>query len=110
MDYTQASKRFDLDKFIENIKDLDYLEILSSLNKEISLAESIRIPSNSLHKRDIEYIQVNYISNIKGLSFLIGQGIKPAGVSNEILTKFRPILISLVNKQQLKDGILKVIE
>jgi len=110
MDYTQASQRFNLDKFIDNIKDLDYLEILKSLGKEISLAESIRTPSKSHYKRDIEYIQVNYISNLKGLSFLIGQGIKPAGVDKETLSKFRPILLSLVNKQQLKDGILKVIE
>jgi len=110
MDYMQASQRFDLDKFIANVKELDYVEIIKSLNNEISLAESIRIPSKSEYKRDIEYIQVKYISNLKGLSFLIGQGMKPAGVDNETLNKFRPILLSLISKKQMKDGILKQIE
>ena len=110
MDYIKATRRFDLDKFLITIKDLDYLEIIESLNKEIGLAESIKTPSKSEYKRDIEYTQVKYISNLKGFAFLIGQGIKPAGVDNETLNKFRPILLSLIEKQQMKDGILKLIE
>jgi hypothetical protein len=110
MDYIQATQRFDLDKFINTVKDLDHLEIIKSLNKEIGLAENIKTPSKSEYKRDIEYTQIKYISNLKGLAFLIGQGKKPAGVDNETLNKFRPILLSLIEKNQMDDGILKHIE
>lgn len=109
-DYTQASQRFNLDKFLASLQKLDYIEIINSLNYEISLAERIRIPSKSEYKRDIEYIQIKYISNLKGLSFLLRQGMKPMGVDNETLNKFRPILLSLISKKQMKDGILKQIE
>lgn len=105
-----ASQIFDLDKFIENNKDLDYLDIHKSLNMEIRTAESVKIPYKSQHKRDIQYLQDNYISNLKGFSYLIGQGHKPAGLNKETLIKFHPILASLVNKKQLKETILKLIE
>jgi|GEM_PF-4097957 len=102
MDYNQAFERFDLDKFIVSLTDKNYLEMLNSLNKEIRNVETIKIPTKSQYKRDVDYLHVNYIFDLKGLSFLLGQGMKPSGVKIEILKKFKPILEELVKKRTTK--------
>ena len=110
MDYIQASKRYNLDKFLNQIKNLDYLDLLTSLNNEISNVESIKIPRKNQYKRNIEYLQIKYISDLKGLGFLLSQGIKPATIDNNTLLKFKPILKELIDKKQLKATILNLIE
>jgi len=110
MDYSQASERFNLEKTLNRLIDLDFIELINNLQKEILSSESIKIPSKAQYKRDIEYLQVKYISNLKGFAFILGQGMKPAGVDNDTIQKFRPIIEELIKKGQLKESILKVIE
>ena len=110
MDYSQAYERFNLDKFLARLADKDYLESLDALNNEVRNAENIRTPAKGPDKRDIEHLQTSYVSNLRGFAFLLGQGIKPGGVSTEILLKFKPILEGLVKKEQLKESILELIE
>lgn len=110
MDYTQASKRFDIDKFVTRITEENYFDLLDKLNREIREVENLTIPSKNLYKRDIEYLQTSYLSDLKGLSFLLVQRIKPGGVNVGTLLKFKPILEALVKKGQIKETILKLIE
>jgi len=110
MDYLQASKRFDLDKTLKDLLNLDYIYLLDNLHKEITNSEGIKISSKTQYKRDIENLQMNYISNLKGLAFLLSQGIKPGGIDQHIFIAFEPILEELVKKGQLKETILDIIK
>jgi len=110
MDYLQAKNRYDLDKFISKIKNLNLSEIISSLNQEISSVEHAKIIFKPEYKRDIEYVQISYVSNLKGFGFLIAQSMRPAGVDKAILNKFKPVLLSLIEKKQMNEGILELIE
>jgi hypothetical protein len=110
MNYTEASNRFNLERIIKQLLDLDYFDLINALNKEIDLSEHIRFPSKMEYKRDIESMQINYTSNLKGIAFLFSQGIKPGGVDNDTLKLFRPIILSLIDKKQLKEEFIKLIE
>ncbi|WP_430817648.1 hypothetical protein [Carboxylicivirga sp. RSCT41] len=74
MDYQVASNRFSLDKVITKLKGLDFIEIIKELNNEIDSAEFVKIPNKSPYMRDIEYIKIRYISDLKDLEFLFSQG------------------------------------
>jgi hypothetical protein len=110
MDYLQAFERFNLDKTLMRFLNLDFIDLIANIQKEIVNSENIKISSKNQYKRDIEYLQVRYISDLKGLIFLIEQGIKPAGVDNNTIQKFRPIIEELIKKGQLKITLLNVIE
>ena len=110
MDYSQASERFNFDSFLKRIMESNLIEILDLLNREISNVENIRIPTKTQYKRDIEYLQVEYVSKLKGLAFFLSQGVKPGGVDESTFLKFQPVLIELVKKGQLKESVLKLFE
>lgn len=110
MDYLQASKRFDLDKSLKDLLNLDLLDLIDNIHKEITISEGIKTSSKNQDKRDIEYLQNSYISNLKGLAFLLSQGIKPGEIDQNTIIAFAPILEELVKKGQLKETILNVIK
>lgn len=107
MDYTQAAKRYNLDKFIEQLEGLKLFEIQIKIEKEISLVENSKTSSHPQYKQDVESLKKSYLSNLLGLSSLLEQG--PIGVNDVILEKFKTLLEDLVERKELKKGILNVI-
>jgi hypothetical protein len=110
MDYSQAAERFNLDKTLKSFYNLDFIELINSLQWEITNSESIKISSKIQMSRDVEYLKSRYVSDLKGLVFLLQQGFKPIGVSNDSIQKFKPLIEELIRKGQLETSIIKVIE
>lgn len=110
MDYRQAMNRFNVETLMNRLTDLDYINLIEVLNREIDMAENIKIPSKAEYKREIESIQSGYIQDLKGIAFLFEQGIKPGGLDKETLYKCRPIISTLIEKKQLKEEFIKLIE
>jgi hypothetical protein len=98
---------FDIAKFIEKIKDMDYAQILVEAQQEVYRAESGTSGiKGAVKKREAGALE--YAAEVKGLIFFLSSGIKPAGVSNHIFYSFKPIVQNLVNKKQFKPDALEV--
>lgn len=110
MTYELAYKRFNLNSHIKKLADLDWLEMVTENGKECNAIEKISIPRKAENKTDIEYLQQKYLSNLKGLGFFLGQGIKPYGVDEDTFQSFKPLIESLVSKGQMKEEILTVFD
>jgi hypothetical protein len=110
MDYSAASKMFNIENHIKSLEGLDWFDMLNKNSSAISSAEGFSVPRKAQYKRDIEYLQTTYISDLKALGFLLGQGIKPSGISQERLMSFKPLIESLVEKKRLKEGILEIFD
>lgn len=106
MNLTQAYKRFDIDKILSRIEDLNSIDMFDDLQREITSAEGVRIPSRKPNSREIDALQVTYISNLKSLAFILHTGEKPAAPDETTLLKFKRIIEKLVLKGQLKKSIL----
>ena len=110
MDYSQASKRFDLDKFISKMIEMDYFDMVEALNREVRSAEDYHIPQRGESIRDIEYLKSDYISQLKQFGFLLNSGMKPAGADKRFVNTFAPVLHRFIEKKQLEKEILLLLE
>jgi hypothetical protein len=98
---------YDINKFIERIKDMDYVQILTEAQQEVYRAESGTSGVKGAVKKR-ESGALGYAADIKGLIFFLSSGIKPFGVSDYIFYSFKPIIQNLVNKKQFKPEALEV--
>lgn len=100
---------YDITKFIERIKDMDYIQILAEAKEEVYRAESATSGvKGSIKKREAGAL--GYASEIKGLIFFLSTGTKPFGINDTIFYSFKPIVQNLVNKKQFKSEALEVFE
>lgn len=100
MDYLAVTKRFDIDKFINEQIGKDLLPLLHSVNEQAKIAEEFRAGRNNPYKRDIEHVRQRYMFAMKGFSFYLQHQKEPGGVEREIFMKFKPIVVSLVERNQ----------
>ena len=98
---------YDICEFIERIKDKNYPEIILEAQDEVYRAENGSFGvKGAVAKRNSGSIE--YASDLKGLIFFLGNGIKPFGVSDSVFYSFKPICENLVNKKQFKPEILNL--
>ena len=98
---------YDINKFIERIKDKDYLDILNDAQREVYMAESgTSGVKGAVKKREAGALE--YAADLKGLIFFLGSGIKPHGVSDRVFFSFEPICKNLVDKKRLKPEVLEL--
>ena len=110
MDYREAARRFSFVDFISQIKDLDLLSVTHETSKEINIIERTIIPRKSLYKNDIDYLKSKYLSDLKDFSGIINQGIRHNNIDEESLKLMQQVVVELVNKGMLKNGILEIFE
>ena len=106
MDYLAITKRFDIDKFITEQIGNDLLPLLRSVNEQAKFAEDFRAGRNNPYKRDIENVRQRYMFAMKGFSFFLQHQIAPTGVEREIFLKFKPVIVSLVERKQFPEKTL----
>ena len=98
---------YDINNFIERIKDMDYTQILVEAQQEVYRAESgTSGVKGAIKKREAGALR--YAAEVKGLIFFLNSGTKPMGVNNHIFYSFKQIVQNLVNKKQLKPEALEV--
>ena len=110
MNYSEATERFNLEKFLGELTELDFLNPLEKLQSEIRNTESIVIPDSMPSYRDTEDMRHTYVSGLKELSFLIQSGIRPATASEDSLEKFKVVIERLVSKNQLSEDTLRIFQ
>jgi hypothetical protein len=104
--YNEAVKRFDFNKFLNSVQELDFIDLMGRINAEVRRAKNITIRRRSDPAREIQHQQQNYISLLKGLGFLLYHGMQPAGVNDQDFLLYLPLIKRLVEKGQLTSGIL----
>jgi len=98
---------YDINKFIERVKDKDHLAIIAEAQQSVYAAESgTSAVKGAVKKREAGALE--YAADMKGLIFFLGNGIKPFGVSDHVFQSFKPIVQSLVDRKQLKKEALEV--
>jgi len=103
------SSFYKIEKFIEAVKDKDYIEILRLAEREVNYAERKMAPHV---KGAVKARQEGgrYVAVLKGFLFFMRYGIKPYGVSDTDFELFRPVCESLVQKKQFKPSIMNFFE
>ena len=95
-----------IDKYIKDSIGKNLIDIQVDLQHEIAKAE--RGTSNvkgAVKKREMGAL--DYAENLKGLVWFLNTGIKPAGVNDIDFQLFKPLIEDLVDRNQLKEEILK---
>ncbi len=98
---------YDFSKFLDEIKDLDLYEMIKMASERCRILEEASFGVKGAVKRRQEG-SVEFIANIKELLFWLGNGIKPAGLSDVEFQKFRPLCMNLIAKKQFKPEALVV--
>ena len=98
---------YDINRFIESVKDKDYYVILDEAQKAVYAAErGTSGVKGAVRKREAGAL--GYAADLKGLIFFLGNGVKPAGVNDYVFQSFKPIVQSLVDRKQFKPEALDV--
>lgn len=106
MDYLQATKRFNFDKYLTRLSSQDKWLIIEKAQQEHKICENINIGSRGQNIKDIRNLKTNYLSNLLGIIHLLGKESRPLGVKDDVFIKFKPICEELVKKKQLNETIL----
>lgn len=100
---------YDFDKFLEEIKDLDWHTIIPlAETKCISLERGSYGVKGAVKRRELGSTEL--VEKIKGLLFWLQNGMKPAGLSETDFQKLRPLCLNLIEKKQLKPEAIKIFE
>lgn len=99
------SGSYDFGKFMERVKDKDYLEILRLAIQEADYLEPLLYRVRGAVKRR-EMGGCEYVARLKEFIFFMRFGIKPSGVPDWAFRLYRPICENLISKGQLKPSIL----
>jgi hypothetical protein len=74
------------------LEGMDWSEMISANLLAMRKAEGASISRKVQYKRDIENLQIDYIFDLKALGYLLGQGHKPGGISEERLQSFKLLI------------------
>jgi len=103
------SPSYNIKEFVEAIKDEDYVEVIRQANLEVGEPErrsfGVKGAIRARQQGSVEYAAV-----LKGFLFFMQYGVKPAGVTDSHFQLFHPVCENLVQKGQLKPGILNFFE
>ncbi|KIQ22765.1 hypothetical protein RT99_06645 [Flavobacterium sp. MEB061] len=99
--------KYDLNSFVEEYRDKDYINILKDLNKEISHLDVLYL---KLKSSEYDYGLTEYRQHVGDFLFFLNTGVVPNGIGIVGLRNFLPIVTNLVQKNQLKPSILNLFE
>jgi hypothetical protein len=96
---------FDRDRFLEIVKDMDYLDIIRYANSAAERLEGQhrRIKGVIAKRQSGIMSDVDYINSF--LYFIQGHG-RSQSLSDEEFNKFRPVVQALVDKEQFRPEVL----
>ena len=99
---------YNLQKFLGNVGELDYSEMLQASVREATAVEARLSPGRGGRgiNKQYRWIAVEYVRLLKGFIFFLRSGMKPNELSMEEFYCFRPVVEKLVKKGQLKSGVL----
>ncbi len=103
------SGSYDFGKFLERVKDKDYLEILRLAIQEAEYLEPLLYRVRGAVKRR-EMGGCEYVAQLKEFIYFMRTGTKPMGVNNRSFLLYLPVCESLISKGQLKPSILDLFE
>lgn len=96
---------YDIEDFIEQVKDKDYHEILRLAAEEGSRVQrasyKVRGATEARRQGSPQYARL-----LGGLVFFLKSGVKPSGIDDWDFQRFRPIAENLVRKDQFKPEVL----
>ena len=98
-------KPYSLKRFLTEIEDLDYSEMITQAEAQVRWVESIsygRPGAVEARKQG----SPEYAERIKSFLFWLRFGTRPAGIDNEEFALYRPVADALVEKGQLNPEIL----
>lgn len=101
------AERFDIDKFIKNAKEMNLMPLFEHCQSELKWLFDIKFTKASPYT-EIKWQVEKYREFIHELAFILHNGIKPSGMQIDDFQKTKPIIESLVSKNQLKSGILDI--
>ena len=96
---------YNFEKFIERIKDKDYLEILRLALQEVNYIEPRLYRVRGAPERR-KRGGGEYVKRLKEFIFFMRFFIKPSGINDRVFQLYRPICENLVKKNQIKSKIL----
>ena len=100
-------KEYKFVDFIEQVKDMDYQDIMNFGDREVARMESMS-HSNSGVENDIDMESTKYSEQIKKFLLFMNQGIKPEGVSAYDFRLYRIVVEYLVAKGQMKPEAIEI--
>lgn len=101
MDY----KRFSLEHFLDEVKDLRLVQMIERAEQEVRWVESISYGVSGAVETRKEG-GPEYAASIKSFLFWLRYGRRPFGASGGEYELYRPIAVELVNKKDLKPTVL----
>ena len=111
-------------EFIKAVQDKDYPQVIRLAEQEVFEAKRISYSGRGLRRtgslseslreetvKNKKWNNTEYVNFLKGfLFFMRGSGIKPSSVSDSDFQLFRPVCVSLVQKEQFKPEIMDFFE
>ncbi len=100
---------YNMNKFLERVKDKDLHEITQLAQNEVYLTElGTSGVKGAVKKRESGALE--YASDLKALIFFLGNGIRPHGINESVFQSFKPLCENLVEKKQFKSSILDIFD
>ncbi|MNR44041.1 hypothetical protein D3C85_1627340 [compost metagenome] len=99
--------KYDLNSFVEEYQDKDYITILKDLNKEIN---HLDVLYSKLKRSEYDYGLTEYRKHVGDFLFFLNTGVVPNGIGIVGLKIFLPIVQNLVQKNQLIPKVLNLFE
>jgi len=93
--------------FIEQVKDMDYQDIMNYGDREVARMESMSY-LNPGAEDNINMGKTKYSEQIKAFLLFMSQGIKPMGVSAYDFRLYRIVVEYLVAKEQMKPETIEI--
>jgi len=94
--------RFDIDDKAAKLINLDLIDMLKELNKELDALEKMRIPKDVNDK----YAAKDYLKFLTDLQLILSGGIV-TNMDSYLSSQIKPIVQKLVDKKQLLSGIME---
>ena len=102
-----AEELYNFVDFIEQVKDMDYQDIMKYGDREVARMESISY-LNPGAEDNINMEKTKYSEQIKAFLFFMSQGIKPMGVSGYDFRLYRIVVEYLIAKDQMKPETIEI--
>ena len=100
-------KQYNFVDFIEQVKDMDYHDIMKYGDREVARMESMS-NSNSGAENNMDMESTTYSEQIKKFLLFMNQGRKPEGVSAYDFRLYRIVVEYLVAKGQMKPEAIEI--
>jgi hypothetical protein len=101
--------QYDFESFLKRMSTLDYDVILTQASAEVAQVERVSFRVKGAPSQR-EHGSSAYASRIKAFLFYLRSGTKPGSANASEFSMYKPVIVELVNKKQLKPEILRQFE